>query len=127
LKLLFILPFNILVKSAIADLVLLISVIVEAKFLVAVSNLLEVSGPFHFNWKFIDKIPHFKLVHFRTCLSDLFSRFLQRLLFHDLLAECSLHNQRNQLNLDLNFKIFHFNFCLLLNSVDKFINFFSVA
>ena len=69
----------------------------------------------------------FKWNHFWTCLSDLFSRFLQRLLFHDLLAECSLHNQRNQLNLDLNFKIFHFNFCLLLNSVDKFINFFSVA
>ncbi len=45
------LPFNIWVKSAIADFVLLNSVIVQAKFLVAVSKLFEVSEPFHSNIK----------------------------------------------------------------------------
>ncbi len=56
LKFLFILPFNILVKSAMADFVLINSVIVKAKFLVAVSKLFEVSGPFYLNWKFIERI-----------------------------------------------------------------------
>ena len=109
LKLLFILPFNILVKSATADFVLLISVIVEAKFLVAVSKLFEVSEQFYSNRKFIEQllliVKTFKLNHFWTCLSDLFSHFLQRLLFHDLPAEYSLNNQRKQLHLKFRLKL----------------------
>lgn len=47
--------FNILVKSATADFVPLNSVIVEAKFLVAVSNWFECAEPFHLNLKFIEQ------------------------------------------------------------------------
>ena len=54
-KFLLILPFNILVKSATADFVPLNSVIVEAKFLVAVSNWFECAEPFHLNLKFIEQ------------------------------------------------------------------------
>jgi hypothetical protein len=41
-----ILPFNLVVKSATADLVLLNSVLVEAKFVIALSNSFEVAEPF---------------------------------------------------------------------------------
>jgi hypothetical protein len=40
-----ILPFNLVVKSATADLVLLNSILVEAKFVVAVSKSFEVAEP----------------------------------------------------------------------------------
>jgi hypothetical protein len=106
---LFILPFNILVKFATADVVLLNSVIVEAKFVVAVSKLFEVSEQFYSKRKFIEQlfliVKTFKFNHFWTCLSDLFSHFLQRLLFHDLPAEYSLHNQRKQLYLKFRLKL----------------------
>jgi hypothetical protein len=62
-----------LVKSATADFVLLNSVIREAKFLVAVSKLFEVSGPFHLNLNVIEKF---------LILNEIISGLASQIFFH---------------------------------------------
>jgi hypothetical protein len=105
--------FNILVKSATANFVLLNSVIVDVKFLVAVSKLFEVSKQCHSNRKFmqqflIELFLNLPLRSFFTFPSATFISWPTRWMFT---------TQSNKLNLILNE---FWAFGLLLNSVAKF-------
>jgi hypothetical protein len=89
------LQFNLVVKSATADLVLINSVLVEAKFVFAVSKSFEVAERFH-SIK-IEIMSNNQQNYFY--LSDLFSNFLQQLLILDLIDPNSLNNKENKIKL----------------------------
>ncbi len=93
-----ILPFNLVVKSATADFVLLNSVLVEAKFVFVFSNSVDVTE--QFNSIKIKSISN-KQKYFY--LSDVFSNFLQQLLILVLIDPNSLHNLRKQIKIKTNY------------------------